>query len=176
MARVYACEHQKRSKLVTLISLTWVPKKYKNRNFTGANAAANSSKVDEMLEYLSQYTSNALYRDIAKKATSLEAVWTLVRNWAGLKTSGCKQQSYFKVKHSFVHSEENFLTDFFFALRDAKEDCLLISGANGGKITFHGDLPAEDEELTPILESYVVGLVGSFRRKEINEAHLSRIF
>ena len=109
-----------------------------------------------MLEYLSQYVPNALYRDITKRATSLEAVWTLVRNWAGLKTSGYKQQSYFKVKHSFIHSEEKSPTDFFFALRNAKEDCLLISGANGGKITFHGDLPDEDEDLTPTLESDVV--------------------
>ena len=147
---------KKEANWLPLIPLTWGPKKSTNRNFTGADAAANSSKVDAMLEYLSQYAPNALYRDITKRATSLEAVWTLVHNRAGLKTSGCKQQSYFKVKHSFVHSEENFLTDFFFALRDAKEDCLLISGANGGKITFHGDLPAEDEELTPTLESDVV--------------------
>ena len=88
---------KKEANRLPLIPLTWGPKKSTNRNFTGADAAANSSKIDAMLNYLSQYAPNALYRDITKRATSLEAVWTLVRNWVGHKTSGCKQQSHFKV-------------------------------------------------------------------------------
>ena len=62
---------KKEANWLPLIPLTWGPKKSTNRNFTGADAAANSSKVDTMLEYLSQYAPNALYSDITKRSTSL---------------------------------------------------------------------------------------------------------
>ena len=69
---------------------TWKVKKSTNRGFTGAKAAAEAAaqatQVDMLLEYVSQYAPNALYRDITLRATSLDTVWTLVRNWAGLKT------------------------------------------------------------------------------------------
>ena len=135
---------------------TWKAKKTVNRGFTGAEAAADTTQVDMLLEYISQYAPNALYRDITIRATSLDAVWTLVRNWAGLKTSGCKQQSYFTVKHSYDSNGDLSPTDFYFSLRNAKEDCLLLSAEHGGKITFHGSIPAEDEDLSPTLESDVV--------------------
>ena len=109
-----------------------------------------------MLEYVSQYAPNALYRDITLRATSLAAVWTLVRDWAGLKTSGCKQHIYFTVKHSYDPSGDLTPTDFFFSLRNAKEDCLLLSAAHGGNVKFHGSVPTDDEDLTPTLESDVV--------------------
>ena len=135
---------------------TWKAKKTVNRGFTGAEAAADTTQVDMLLEYISQYAPNALYRDITIRATSLDAVWTLVRNWAGLKTSGCKQQSYFTVKHSYDSNGDLSPTDFYFSLRNAKEDCLLLSAEHGGKITFHGSIPTEDEDLSPTLESDVV--------------------
>ena len=167
---------RKEEKLVSLMSRTWEQKKSLNRGFTGTDAATNSNRVDAMLEYVSQYAPNALYRDITKRATSLDAVWTLVRNWAGLKTSGCKQQSYFKVKHSFSHSGDVSTTDFFFTLRNAKEDCLLLCQDNGGKISFHGNLPTEDEELSPTLESDIVmdwlEAIGGIKLVE----HVFRIF
>ena len=147
---------RKEEKWAPLISKTWHPKKTAHRGFQGSDAANNSNLVDAMLEYVSQYAPNALYRDIEKRTTSLDAVWTLVRNWAGLKTSGCKQQVYFRVKKSFSSSSDLSPTDFFFSLRNAKEDCLLFSRNNGGKITFQGRYPEEDEELSPTLESDVV--------------------
>ena len=75
---------RKEEKWVPLMSRAWEQKKSPNRGFTGTDAATNSNRVDAMLEYVSQYAPNALYRDITKRATSLDAVWTLVRNWAGL--------------------------------------------------------------------------------------------
>ena len=83
---------KKEEKWVPLMSRTWQPKKTLNRGLTGNTAAEDSTQVDQMQEYVSQYAPNALYRDITLRATSLAAVWTLVRAWAGLKTSGCKQQ------------------------------------------------------------------------------------
>ena len=44
----------------------------------------------------------------------------------------------------------------FFSLRNAKEDCLLLSADNGGNVKFHGKISTEDEDLTPTLESDVV--------------------
>ena len=131
---------KKEEKWLPHISTSWAQKKVPNRGFTGVDAATKCTQVDAMLEYISQYAPNALYRDITKQATSLEAIWTLIRNWAGLKTSGCKQQTYFKVKHSFDPNGELSTTDFFFFLRNAKEDCLLLSENSGGKIKFRGTL------------------------------------
>ena len=118
---------KKEEKWVSLIPRTWEQKKTVNRGLTGTNAASKATQIDLMLEYVSQYAPNALYRDITKRATSLEAVWLLIRNWAGLKTSGCKQQSYFRIKHSYNSNGDLSTTDFFFSLRNAKEDCLLLS-------------------------------------------------
>ena len=41
-------------------------------------------------------------------------------------------------------------------MRNAKEDCFVLSRHKGGKIKFNGNYPAEDEELSPTLESDVV--------------------
>ena len=147
---------KKEDKWVPLLSKTWKPKKTTNRGLVGGDAVADSTQIDAMLEYISQYAPNALYRDITLRATNLAAVWTLVRNWAGLKTSGCKQHTYFTVKQSYDTNGELSPTDFFFSLRNAKEDCLLLCAASGGNVKFHGNIPAEDEDLSPTLESDVV--------------------
>ena len=135
---------------------TWTAKKVPNRGFTGADSEADATQHDMMLEYISQYARNALYRDITIRAKSLREVWTLIRNWAGLKTSGCKQQVYYTVKRSYDPNSDLSPTDFFFSLRNAKEDCLLLCAAHGGKISYQGSIPAEDEDLTPTLECDVV--------------------
>ena len=134
---------------------TWQPKKSVYRGFTGASAADDSTQVDLMLEYVSQYAPYALYRDITLRANSLAAVWTLVRDWTGLKISGCKQDAYFTVKHSYFPNGDLTPTDFFF-LRNAKENCLLLSAAHGGHVKFHGSVSTDDEDLTPTLESDIV--------------------
>ena len=134
----------------------WQPKKITNRGLTGADALTSATQIDMLLEYVSQYAPNALYRDITLRATSLDAVWVLVRNWAGLKTSGSKQQIYYQVKNSWDPNSDLTENDFYFQLRNAKEDCLLLAEMNGGKIKFHGSIPTENEDLTPTLESDVV--------------------
>ena len=110
---------RKEEKWVPLMTKTWEPKKVANRGLSGTTAAADSVQIDQMLEYVSQYAPNALYRDITLRATSLSAVWTLVRDWAGLKTSGCKQHIYFTVKRSYDPNGDLTPTDFFFSLRNA---------------------------------------------------------
>ena len=80
----------------------------------------------------------------------------LIRNWARLKTSSCKQQVYYSVKRNYDPNSDYSPTDLFFSLRNAKEDCLLLFAAHGGKISFQGSIPSEDEDLTPTFESDVV--------------------
>ena len=48
-------------KWVPLMCRTWQPKKTLNRGHTGNTAAEDSTQVDQMLEYVSQYAPNALY-------------------------------------------------------------------------------------------------------------------
>ena len=62
---------KKEEKWVPLMSKTWQPKKSANRGFTGATAADDSTQVDLMLEYVSQYAPNALYRDITLRTLAL---------------------------------------------------------------------------------------------------------
>ena len=147
---------KKEEKWIPFVTKTWKPKKISNRGIEGNSAAADSLLVDTLLEYVSQYAPNALYRDITQRSTSLDDVWLLIRNWAGLKSSGCKQQTYYANKHSFDPTGDLTTTDFFFTLRNAKEDCLLLSRTNGGTISFKGRIPIEDEDLTPTLESDIV--------------------
>ena len=57
------------------------------------------------------------------------------------------------MKHSYDPNGDLTPTDFFFSLRNAKEDCLLLSAEHGGKVKFHDSIPVVDEDLTPTLES-----------------------
>ena len=138
-----------------LVNRSWGKKKISNRGFPAADTTS-ANHVQNMLEYISQYAPNCLYRDITARATSLNDVWLLVRQWAGLKSSGCKQLVYFNIKKSFHNVQDTPPTDFYFALRNAKEDCLLLSENSGGKVTFAGTIPEEDEDLSPTLENDVV--------------------
>ena len=121
----------------------WRPKKIQHRGAMAATAVL----IDSMLEYIAQYAPICLYHDITIRSTSPKNIWLLVRNWAGVKTSGCYQQKYHQVKRSYDRTGSISPTDFYFILRNCKEDCLMKSLASGGVVTFQGALPAEDEEL-----------------------------
>ena len=131
---------RKEEKWAPLLTKRWEPKKVNKRGLSGSTADDDLLQIDLMLAYIAQYAPNALYRDITLRATSVSNVWTLIRQWAGLKSSGCKQHVYFQLKQNFEPNGDITPNDFFFALRNAKEDCLLLSAASGGKVTFHGTL------------------------------------
>ena len=57
------------------------------------------------------------------------------------------------MQHSYDPNGDLSPTVFFFSLKNAKEDCLLLSAEHGGKVKFHGSIPAADEDLPPTLES-----------------------
>ena len=75
---------------LAVADITWQQKRVANRG----QEAATAQNIDAMLEYISQYAPNCLYRDITLRCLSLEGVWTLVRKWAGIKIVGCHQQRY----------------------------------------------------------------------------------
>ena len=122
---------RKDQRWILLLELEWQPKRVNNRGVVGrpavagppvvpaVPAAAVAADIDAMLEYVSQFSPNCLYRDITTRATSLQAVWRLVRDWAGLKSSGCRQQAYWQVKRSYDPNGDVSPTDFFFLLRNA---------------------------------------------------------
>ena len=89
---------RKEDKWTPFISRTWSHKKEPNRGFTSNTAEADSKQVDLMLAYIAQYALSVLYRDITQRSTSLESVWTVIRQWAGLKSSGCKHYTYYQLK------------------------------------------------------------------------------
>ena len=137
----------------TASDYSWDQKKVVNR---GKADAATARNIEAMLEYISQYTPNCLYWDITVRSKSMEEIWTLVRKWAGIKTVGCYQQKYFQMKRSYNPSGDVTPTDFYFMLRNCKEDCLFKSVNSGGQIPFQGQIPDQDEELSPTLECDVV--------------------
>ena len=147
---------RKEDKWSPLVSTTWGSKRTPNRGFTSDTAASEAQQVDLMLAYLAQYAPSVLYRDITQRSTSLSSVWSLIRQWAGLKSSGCKHHTYYQLKENYEKDGDVSTNDFFFALRNAKEDCLLLSNASGGTVKFRGALPLTNEDLTPTLESDVV--------------------
>ena len=147
---------RKEEKWTPLVSRTWSQKKEPNRGFTTPTAEADAKQVDLMLAYIAQYAPSVLYRDITQRSTSLNSVWTVIRQWAGLKSSGCKHYTYYQLKQNFEKNGDVSHNDFFFSLRNAKEDCLLLSRNNGGTVKFNGIVPVEDEDLTPTLESDIV--------------------
>ena len=88
MERVHDSKCKKRRQVAPVRFPDVALKKRKYHGLKGEKADAESNLIDGLLEYVAQYAPNALYRDITRRATSLESIWILVRKWAGLKTSG----------------------------------------------------------------------------------------
>ena len=65
---------KKDEKWIPFVSKKWKSKKTLNRGLEGNSAAADSLQIDTLLEYVSQYAPNALYRDITQWSTSLDEV------------------------------------------------------------------------------------------------------
>ena len=146
---------RKEDKWAPYLSTTWNVKE-DFKGFAGRDDAEKTSKaqaVDAMLAYITQYAPEALFRDIARRCNSLKEVWLVVREWAGVKVLGSKHQIYNQLRNSYVHGGELSPTNFFYQLRNAKEDCLLTKD---GPIKFKNKAWNTEEELSPCLESDVV--------------------
>ena len=72
-----------------------------NRGQVGDQAVQDSQNIEALLVHISHYGPTALQRDITHRCTSLQEVWTIIRKWAGLKSSGITLQSYYQARHSW---------------------------------------------------------------------------
>ena len=119
----------------------------------GLDTAARCVQVEAMLTYIAQYAPSALHRDITRRANSLTEVWQLVKEWANIRSTGCKFQSYAHLRKSFKQNGDQTHNDFFYTLRNGMEDTLL---EKDGEVRFRNRPNNVNETLTPCLESMVV--------------------
>ena len=137
-----------------LLNRTWKEKKITNRGFGDESGdEKDATNLDSMLTFIATYGPSSVFREITQRSTSMTEVWEVIRKWAGLRTSGSKHLTYSKLKRSYDPTSNQSPQEFYYALRDAKEDCLLLANSN---IKFKGKTLAEDEELIPCIESDVV--------------------
>ena len=132
---------------------TWKPPKVANRGFGGAEPEKQSKQVDDLLTKIASYAPSCLVRAISKRTTCLEDIWTLVRDWAGIQTTGSRHLDYYRVKRSWKSDGDETKQEFFYRLKDSMEDTLLSRSDN---ILEDGQAIAADEDMTPCLNSVVV--------------------
>ena len=132
---------------------TWKPPKHDNRGFVGADAEKKAKQVDDMLTKIASYSPSCLVRAISKRTTCLEDIWALVRDWAGIQTTGSRHLNYYRVKHSWKPDDEESKQEFFYRLKDSMEDTLIMASDN---IAEDGRRISEDEDMTPCINSTVV--------------------
>ena len=135
----------------------WNVEKVPNRGFTDENqgdgtAEKKANQVQSMLTKIASYAPKTIVREIIRRTKSLSDIWNIAKEWAGIQTSGAKH--YYKTKMSFqkVNTEET-RQEFFYRLRDAMEDTLIMRGDN---ITDDGEDVKVDEDMTPTVKSIVV--------------------
>ena len=131
----------------------WQSPKVENRGFTGTDAEKKSKQVDDLLTKVASYSPSCLVRAISKRTSSLEDIWSLVRDWAGIQTTGSRHLDYYRVKRSWKPDGDETKQEFFYRLKDSMEDTLISSADN---ITEDGRQISEDEDMTPCLNSIVV--------------------
>jgi hypothetical protein len=148
---------RKHEKWSPLVVKQWTKKSTVNRGITvnddsGQTPAVQAGHIDSLLQFVSHYGPAALQREIQTRSPSLEAVWKLIKTWAGIKSTGTSHQAYYHAKKSYDPTTISH-TDFYYKLVNAKEDCLLRTD---GDVRYEGIRPQVDEELTACNKSDVV--------------------
>ena len=137
----------------------WEFEKIKDRGFLDVvaqdgTAAKKADQVNSMLTKIASYAPKSIVREITRRTRSLADVWNIARDWAGIQSSGSKHLDYYKVKKSFMKvDKEETKQEFFYRLRDAMEDTLVLQSDN---IKDEGKVITEDEDMTPTVKSLVV--------------------
>ena len=136
-----------------LVTRTWGAKKVANRGLAGDDPPGDAVKLEAMLAFIATYAPSSVFREITQRCKSLADVWNIIRKWAGIRASGSKHLTYSKLRKAWDPNGNQSFQEYYYALRDAKEDCLItVTSA----IKFNGAVLAEDEELTPCLEADVI--------------------
>ena len=117
-------------------------------------AATKASSVHSMLTKIASYAPKSIVREITRRTKSLNDIWNIAREWAGIQSSGAKHLEYYKTKMSYLKvDKEETKQEFFYRLRDAMEDTLIRSSDN---ITDDGQAVNINEDMTPAVKSLVV--------------------
>lgn len=102
-----------------------------------------------MLGQIANYCPVISRNTIVKSSTSLASIWQAIRSHYGFQATGAHFIDFADIKHEVDERPE----DLYQRLVAFMEDSMLR--AEGG-ISHHGVVPAEDEEISPSLENYVV--------------------
>ena len=140
-------------------SSRWDVEKVPNRGFIDTvqgdgTAEKKAGQVQSMLTKIASYAPKTIVREITRRTKSLADIWNIAREWAGVQSSGAKHLDYYKTKMSFQKvDKEETKQEFFYRLRDAMEDTLIMQRDN---ITDDGERVSVDEDMTPTVKSIVV--------------------
>ena len=132
---------------------TWEPRRVTNRGFTGTDAVDEAEAVSGMLNYIASYAPPHLLREITERCTSLPAVWSLLRKWAGIQPTGLKILEYSRLQQAWDPNGDMNASEFFYAMLDTMQDVLLLKD---GKVKYEDKALNADEDMTPTLRSSVV--------------------
>lgn len=139
-------------------SVTWDYENVENRGFQDIEAGdgeaeKQASRVHSMLTKIAAYAPKSIVREIIKRTRSLEDVWNIAKEWAGIQSSGSKHLEYYKTKLSYLKNKEETPQEFYYRLRDCMEDTLIRSS---DKIMDEGAVVKKNEDMTPCVKSIVV--------------------
>ena len=109
---------------------TWKPPKVAHHGFADADAESKSKQVNDLLTQISSCSPSCLARVFSKLTGCLKDIWTLVRDWAGIQTTGSRHLDYFGVKKSWKSDSDETHLEFFYRLKDSMEDTLLPRSDN----------------------------------------------
>ena len=112
-------------------------------------AAQKCTHLELMLGQIANYCPIISRNSIVKNSTSVKGVWQAIRLHFGFQTSG----SHFLDFNNIRLEPNERPEDLYQRLTSFVEDNLLHAD---GSIQHHGEVPAEDEELTPTLENLIV--------------------
>ena len=113
------------------------------------SSTQKSNIVDMMLGQIANYCPRISWNTIVKSSTSLANVWQTIRQHYGFQTSG----SHFLEFASIRLEPDERTEDLFQRLTAFIDDSLLTTYTH---IKHHGDLPTEDEQVTPTQENLIV--------------------
>lgn len=130
----------------------WGKAKVENRGLT-ENVNIQLPKLEKMITFVATYAPATLFREITQRCESLKAVWLVIRKWAGIRPSSSQQLTYTRLKNSYDPSGSLSHEDFYYTLKDAKEQCLITKDSG---IKYDKKALEADEELGPCIESDVV--------------------
>ncbi|KAJ8021085.1 hypothetical protein HOLleu_40854 [Holothuria leucospilota] len=105
--------------------------------------------VELMLGQVANYCPIIARNSISKGATSLSSIWQMIRLHYGFQTSGSHFLDLSEIK---LEVDERY-GDLYQRLCAFVEDSLLTPESN---ITHHGEMVAEEEEMTPTIENFIV--------------------